>query len=66
MIFGEITPKTVAAYRPEIVALLFSQPVKLIIRAFNPIVRVLSMVARGILALFGLKTDIQNISPKRM
>jgi putative hemolysin len=55
LIFGEITPKTVAAYRPEIVALLFSQPVKLIIRAFNPIVRVLSMAARGILALFGLK-----------
>ena len=56
LIFGEITPKTVAAYRPENIALLFSQPMKLIIKAFNPIVRLFSMVARGILGLFGLKT----------
>jgi Mg2+/Co2+ transporter CorB len=55
LIFGEITPKTVAAYRADVVALLYSLPIKLIIMVFNPIVRMLALAAKGLLAPFGFK-----------
>jgi putative hemolysin len=55
LIFGEITPKTIAAYRPDMVSLLFSQPLRLVIFLLSPFVKVFTLVARGILVLFGLK-----------
>ncbi|HPI94076.1 MAG TPA: CNNM domain-containing protein [Deltaproteobacteria bacterium] len=55
LIFGEITPKTIAAYRPDMVTLLFSQPLRIIILVLNPFVRVFTLMAKGMLRLFGLK-----------
>ena len=55
LVFGEITPKTIAAYRPDMVTLLFSRPVRLIILLLNPFIRVFTLLARGVLMLFGLK-----------
>ncbi len=60
LIFGEITPKTIAAYRPDMVSLLFSQPLKLVIFLLNPFVKVFTLVARGILVFFGLKGGAQQ------
>jgi putative hemolysin len=60
LIFGEITPKTIAAYRPDMVSLLFSQPLRLVIFLLNPFVKVFTLVARGILMLFGLKAGAQQ------
>ncbi len=55
LIFGEITPKTVAAYQPDIIALLFSRPIRLMIRVFNPIVRLFTALSRWLLVPFGFK-----------
>jgi putative hemolysin len=55
LIFGEITPKTVAAYRPDMLSMLFSQPLRLVITVLNPFARVFTLVARGVLNLFGMK-----------
>ena len=55
LVFGEITPKTIAAYRPDMITLLFSQPMKLIIYLMSPFVRVFTLLARAVLMLFGLK-----------
>ncbi len=55
LVFGEITPKTIAAYRPDMVTLLFSQPMRLIISLLNPFVRIFTLIARAVLLLFGLK-----------
>jgi len=57
LIFGEIIPKTIAAYRPYGVAMLFSRLIKLIITLLYPLVHVISLVAQGFLALFGVKKD---------
>lgn len=56
LIFGEITPKTFAAYRPDMVSLLVSQPLRLVLWLLNPFVRVFTIVARGLLLLLGLKS----------
>jgi putative hemolysin len=60
LIFAEITPKTVAAYRADRVSLAISYPVSLIIRALNPVVHLLAMASRGILALFRFKVEDQD------
>jgi putative hemolysin len=55
LIFCEIAPKTIAAYRPNLITLIFSRPIKLIITVLNPLAKVLSAASRGFLSLFGLK-----------
>ncbi|MCU0576225.1 MAG: CNNM domain-containing protein [Desulfobacterota bacterium] len=55
LIFGEITPKTVAAYRADMVSMLFAQPLRILLVVLNPFVRVFTFLARGALLLFGLK-----------
>lgn len=57
LIFGEIIPKTIAAYRPYGVAMLFSRLIKLIITLLYPLVHVISLAAQVFLALFGVKKD---------
>lgn len=52
LIFAEITPKTVAANRPERVSMLVSYPLKLIIKVLYPAAQLLVVASRGILALF--------------
>jgi len=55
LIFGEITPKTVAAYQPDVIALLFSRPIRLMIRVFNPIVRLFTVISTWLLLPFGIR-----------
>jgi Mg2+/Co2+ transporter CorB len=55
LLFGEITPKTVAAYRADMVSMLFAQPLRIVLVVLNPFVRVFTFLARGVLLLFGLK-----------
>lgn len=55
LIFGEIMPKTVAAYMPHVVTLLYSGPMKLVVRVLNPVAHLFTVICKGILSVFGLK-----------
>jgi len=54
LVFAEITPKVIAASRPEAVALLAAQPIDLLARVAGPLVNVLTLGPRLILRLFGV------------
>lgn len=52
LIFSEITPKTIAAYRPDRIAMLVSYPLNTIVKVLHPAAQVLVIASRGILRLF--------------
>lgn len=53
LIFGEITPKTVAAQKAEKVALLVCKVISFCVTVFRPIVAVLNVVTGALTRLFG-------------
>jgi len=58
LIFGEITPKTLAALRPEIVAYPVSLPLKMLQKVLYPLVALLGWLSNGLLKLLGV--DVSN------
>ncbi len=54
LVFGEITPKTLAALRPEAVAYPFSLPLLLLLKLFYPLVILLGWISNGLLRLMGV------------
>lgn len=54
LIFGEITPKTLAAMRPELVAYPFSLPLKWLQTVLYPLVAVLGWISNALLRLLGI------------
>lgn len=63
LIFGEVTPKTVAALYPEHVAFPASLILKPLLRICYPAVWVLNSIANGLLRLLGVNIDEQGDSP---
>jgi Mg2+/Co2+ transporter CorB len=57
LIFSEVLPKTYAITTPEAVAARVARPVRLLTRALAPVVSVVRAIVRGILWLFGVRTD---------
>jgi len=55
LVFGEITPKTMAAYRPDVMALLFGGPIRIVVMTLRPFVRVFAVIARWVVVLLGGK-----------
>ena len=55
LVFAEITPKTIAAYHPERIAMLVVQPIYALIKVLYPIVRVLSAVSNKLITLSRLE-----------
>lgn len=55
LIFGEITPKTIAANNSEKVALFVAKPIKLVIFILTPIVWVFNIITGVIFKLLGIK-----------
>ncbi len=55
LIFGEITPKTIAAYYSNSVALIVSPLLELLIKVCYPCVRVLTAASNILIRLLGLK-----------
>lgn len=55
LIFGEITPKTTAAYHADRIVLLIAPIILVCIKIFYPIVHILSIVSKLIIQLFGLQ-----------
>lgn len=58
LIFGEITPKTLAALRPEAVAYPVSLPLLLLQKVLYPLVALLSWISNGLLRMLGV--DLSN------
>ncbi len=54
LIFGEITPKTFAAMRPETIAYPFSLPLVFLQKLLYPLVILLGWISNGILRLCGI------------
>ncbi|MGA7991028.1 MAG: hemolysin family protein [Thermoanaerobaculia bacterium] len=53
LVVAEVTPKTLAARRPEILAVFFVGPIESFVRLLSPVTAVLSATARWILGPFG-------------
>ncbi|UUD63329.1 HlyC/CorC family transporter [Pseudomonas seleniipraecipitans] len=54
LIFGEITPKTLAALHPEKVAYPASLPLQLLLNVFYPLVILLGWISNGLLRMLGV------------
>ncbi|MEA4816181.1 MAG: hemolysin family protein [Lachnospiraceae bacterium] len=61
LIFGEITPKTLASNRPMEVSLFFAKFISFIVFLFTPVIFVLNFITTSILKLFGI--NIKNSVP---
>ena len=59
LVFCEVIPKTLAAYRADEVSRLAALPMQGFIRALNPIVRLLNLISRGV--AFLLSVDMNRI-----
>ncbi|MGA0778677.1 MAG: HlyC/CorC family transporter [Gemmobacter sp.] len=55
--FGEVLPKTLAIANPEPFAMRVSPAIGLLIRILSPIVSVVRLLVRGLLRIFGVRTD---------
>lgn len=59
LIFGEITPKTLATYKADDVSMLVARPLKWIILILSPLVRFFNLISRGMAALLGI--DVSTV-----
>ncbi|MHA6324070.1 HlyC/CorC family transporter [Roseivivax sp. CAU 1753] len=57
LIFAEVLPKTYAITNPEAAASRVSPVIQVVILVFSPMVSAVRVLVRGILGLFGVKTD---------
>ncbi len=57
LIFGEITPKTMATYRAEKIGLAFAPIIHVLMVVFTPIAAAINFLAKGVLVLFGIKKN---------
>lgn len=53
LVLAEVTPKTLAARRPEEIALLLARPVEFLVRLLSPVATLIAFGARPVLGLFG-------------
>ena len=57
LIFSEVLPKTLAITYPEAVASRVAAPIALVIFVFSPLVSAVRYLVRGVLFVFGVRTD---------
>lgn len=57
LIFAEVLPKTYAITNPEKVASFVAAPIGMVVKLFSPIVAAVRFLVRGILFVFGVRTD---------
>jgi len=62
LIFGEITPKTISTRCPDKIAYALSGFVNFVYHVMHPIVMIVTWISRGVLRIFGIKTDTQKKS----
>lgn len=54
LIFGEVTPKSIAANNPEGISLFVAKPLNLITQVFRPLTTILMFITNSIVRLFGI------------
>jgi Mg2+/Co2+ transporter CorB len=57
LVFGEVLPKTYAITNAETAAMRVAPIIRIMIVVFSPVVAVVQVLVRGILALFGVRAD---------
>jgi Mg2+/Co2+ transporter CorB len=57
LIFAEVLPKTYAITNAERAAAMVSGPIQVVVKLFAPVVSAVRLLVRGVLRLFGVKTD---------
>ncbi|WP_121631829.1 HlyC/CorC family transporter [Tropicibacter alexandrii] len=57
LIFAEVLPKTYAITNPETAAARVAVPISVVVRVFAPVVSAVRLLVRGVLRIFGVKTD---------
>ncbi|MEJ6401780.1 HlyC/CorC family transporter [Yoonia sp. 2307UL14-13] len=57
LIFAEVLPKTFAITYPETVAARVAGPISFVVLVFSPVVTAVRYLVRGVLFLFGVRTD---------
>lgn len=57
LIFGEVLPKTYAITNPERASALVAWPISIVVLVASPIVAAVRLLVRGLLYLFGVRTD---------
>ena len=62
LIFGEITPKTIATRCPDPIAYGLSGFVNVFVKLMHPLVFIITAFAQGVLRIFGFKPDKQKKS----
>jgi len=60
LIFGEVTPKMLAAMYPEKIALFASRVLAVLMRLFHPLTIAINNISVGLLRLFGVKTSASS------
>ncbi len=66
LLFGEISPKSIAIYMPEKVALLASYPLRLVTIILFPLVYVLTKFVEFFSLMFGIKTEEESFSEEEV
>ena len=57
LVFGEITPKTIATIRTEQLALAYARPLIVLMTILTPIVFLINAISNGLLKLLGVSRD---------
>ena len=57
VVFAEVLPKTYAITNPETAAARVAAPIAVVIRLFSPVVSAVRLLVRGVLRVFGVRTD---------
>jgi len=63
LIFGEVAPKTIAAFYPEKVAFPASYVLTVLDRVLYPFIWLINRFANGMMSMFGLKTEAGDSLP---
>lgn len=61
LIFGEITPKTLAAHYPQKTAFLLAYPLNFLLKLLYPFVWFANLITSGMLRLFGVKMGHKTV-----
>ena len=57
LIFGEVTPKTMASLKAEKISLKYAKTIYVLMIVFTPLIFILDLLSGGILRLFGIDPD---------
>lgn len=60
LVFGEMTPKTIAAINPQPVAFATSLPLFFLQIVLSPLVSIINFMSNGILRIFGISIKVQK------